>query len=101
MKQELDDIKIYIESIDNDLCDLEDDIYGNEADDYVEVTCSNCGEEVYFESDLLEDDDVIEIVCPKCNEVVYINDGSFDFEPSIPQDNYDDSSKSDAPESKQ
>jgi len=81
LRSEFEDFKIYVETIDNDLLDLEEDMYG-EDDDYVEVTCDNCGEDVYFDAGCLDDDDVIEVICPKCNEVVYVNDGSFDFEPA-------------------
>lgn len=86
-RREYEDFKIYVESIDDDLLDLEEDMYGeDEEEDYVEVRCDNCGENVYFEADWLDEEDVIEIVCPKCNEVVYVNDGSFDFEPSVIQE---------------
>jgi hypothetical protein len=83
LRSEFEDFKIYVESIDNDLLDLEEDMYGEDDDDYIEVTCKNCGEDVYFEASCLDDEDVIEVICPKCNEVVYVNDGSFDFEPSV------------------
>lgn len=90
-RNDYEDFKIYVESIDEDLLDLEEDIYGDEEEDeddenYIEVRCDNCGEDVYFESDWLEEDDVIEVVCPKCNEVVYVNDGSFDFDPFVIQE---------------
>jgi len=83
LRDEFKDFKIYVETIDNDLMDLEEDVYGEDEDDRIEVTCDNCGETVYFDADCLDDDNVIEIICPKCNEVVYVNDGSFDFEPAI------------------
>ena len=83
LRSEFEDFKIYVETIDNDLLDLEEDIYGADEDDRIEVICDNCGENVYFDAGCLDDDDVIEIICPKCNEVVYVNDGSFDFEPAI------------------
>lgn len=83
LRNEFEDFKIYVETIDNDLLDLEEDIYGEDEDDQIEITCNNCGEIVYFDAGYLDDDDVIEIICPKCNEVVYVNDGSFDFEPAV------------------
>jgi len=86
IRGEFEDFKIYVESIDNDLMDLQEDLY-EEDEDYIEVTCKNCGEDVYFEADCLDDEDVIEVICPKCNEVVYVNDGSFDFEPAVIDDN--------------
>ncbi|MGE5543853.1 MAG: CD1247 N-terminal domain-containing protein [Bacillota bacterium] len=83
LRSEFEDFKIYVETIDNDLLDLEQDMYGEDDDDFIEVTCDNCGEDVYFDASCLDDDDVIEVICPKCNEVVYVNDGSFDFEPAV------------------
>lgn len=80
MQYELDDFREYVESIDDDLFDLEETLY--DEDDFIELECHHCGEELYFEADLLEDDDVIEVICPSCNEVVFINDGSFDYDPA-------------------
>jgi DNA-directed RNA polymerase subunit RPC12/RpoP len=89
LRSEFEEFKFYVESIDDDLLELSEELYPEaylDDDDYVEVTCLNCGEKVYFEDDVLEDEDVIEIICPKCNEVVFINDGSFDVEPSVIND---------------
>lgn len=85
---EIEDAQIgleeYVETIDEDLNDLEEDIYEDYADnqqydeedisDLIEVECPNCHENVYFESDILEDQDVIEVTCPNCDEVVFVND---------------------------
>ncbi|QGT98949.1 hypothetical protein SYNTR_0356 [Candidatus Syntrophocurvum alkaliphilum] len=89
IEEDFEDMKEYVESIDEDLCVLEEDIYDemdfdndylySEDTDYVELSCDDCGEPIYFESDVLDVDDVVEIICPKCNEVVFINDGSFDY----------------------
>ncbi|MGI5911727.1 MAG: CD1247 N-terminal domain-containing protein [Syntrophomonadaceae bacterium] len=78
MNSEINTVKEYIESIDDDLFELEENI--KKEHDVIEVKCDSCGEELVFDADLLEDDDVIEIICPRCNEVVFINDGSFDFD---------------------
>ncbi|NLK08349.1 MAG: AraC family transcriptional regulator [Firmicutes bacterium] len=67
----LDELTEYVEAVDGDLMDLEDEIYGEEDDDhYVEIECPSCGELVRFEEEFLYDDDV-EITCPECGEVVY------------------------------
>ncbi|HBQ26368.1 MAG TPA: AraC family transcriptional regulator [Syntrophomonas sp.] len=84
MRSEFNIVKDYIESIDDDLFELEENFKQNT--DVIELRCDNCGEELCFDADLIEDDDVIEIICPRCNEVVFINDGSFDYEYS----DYDD-----------
>ncbi|MGS0764025.1 CD1247 N-terminal domain-containing protein [Syntrophomonas curvata] len=78
MRSELNTVREYIESIDDDLFELEENLKRDQ--DVIEVKCDNCGEELLFDADLMEDEDVIEIICPRCNEVVFVNDGSFDFE---------------------
>ncbi len=77
---EFEDFKEYVESIDDDLFDLEENFLSDE--EFIETQCQNCGEEIYFESRLLDDeeDERLEIICPNCNEVIFINDGSFDQE---------------------
>ena len=72
----------YLESIDEDLFHLEEDVYkdteeNSEEDEYLEVDCPRCGEVVCFESDVLEDEDTIEVTCPNCDEVVFVNDDTF------------------------
>lgn len=79
LRFDVEGIKEYVESIDEDLCDLEENIMRADKE-VVEFECPACGEELYFEADLLNDDDVLEITCPSCNDVIYINDGSFDFD---------------------
>ncbi|MHB1419259.1 MAG: CD1247 N-terminal domain-containing protein [Bacillota bacterium] len=82
LQSDQEEMESYIESIDEDLADLEDDIYeavDDEIDDddeeeFVEVECPKCHEIVCFESDLVEDDDVLEVTCPNCDEVVYVKD---------------------------
>ena len=73
------DMETYLESIDDDLNDLEEDFYEDEEEpDYVEVKCPRCQDIVCFDSDILDDEDLVEVTCPRCNEVVFINDGSYD-----------------------
>lgn len=77
--EELED---YLETVDEDLCSLEEEIYGKrktpgEDADYVEVECPNCGETVCFDADILEDDATVEVICPNCDEVVFVNDEDF------------------------
>ncbi|MEN6461960.1 MAG: CD1247 N-terminal domain-containing protein [Syntrophomonas sp.] len=97
MQDDFEEFKEYVESIDDDLSELEESVACDEEmddDDYVQLECSNCGENVYFETDILDDEDVIEVICPHCNEVVFVNDGSFDYEPSyISEEEYIDEEK--------
>lgn len=87
------ELEEYVETIDADLCDLEDEVYGEhrgrrersairtgepEEDDFdgeideemVRVECPHCGEEVYFEEEFLYDD-AVEIACPECGKVLF------------------------------
>ena len=83
MAQSIYNLEEYVETIDGDLFDLEEDIYEDVADtdteedyeEFIEVECPKCHENVYFESDIMEDEDVIEVTCPSCDEVVFVNDG--------------------------
>ena len=82
LREEQTDLEEYMESIDSDLADLEDEIYDFDDDDedFVEVTCPECGEVVCFEAAILYDDDLMEVVCPICDTVVFINGDEEDFD---------------------
>lgn len=94
-----DELEEYIEAIDEDMGDLETEIYGEddypsddneveyeELDDdddegnYVEVECPQCHDIVRFETSILSDEDVIEVTCPNCDHVVYINEDELQME---------------------
>lgn len=70
-----EDLEDYVETIDEDLTELEEEVYEDvyDYDDYVEVECPFCHENVAFETELLDDDDAVEVTCPHCGEVVYDN----------------------------
>lgn len=79
LEEAQEQLEDYLDSIDEDLYHLEDEIYegdGTEAcgEEYIEVDCPGCGETVCFDADIVEDDDIIEVTCPNCDEVVFIND---------------------------
>lgn len=84
----LRDFRDYLQTLDDDLFELQESLADEEDDDddYIELTCSKCGEELYFDAEILDDEDKIEIICPSCNEVVLIHDGAFDFEPAFIDD---------------
>ncbi|MDU7966228.1 MAG: zinc ribbon domain-containing protein [Paeniclostridium sordellii] len=69
----------YVESIDEDLSDVEDDIYEEDEEDdeeelnFIEMECPNCNDFVEIDEDLLYDEDV-DIVCPNCNAVILASD---------------------------
>lgn len=79
------ELESYIETLDEDLNDLEDEVYDDDIDavemktdgcgeEYIDVECPECHETVCFEPEILEDDDVIEVTCPNCDTVVFVND---------------------------
>lgn len=82
MAEEIEDLQIaqeetdeYIDAIDEDLNNIEEDFYGEFDDDddemedccedYVDITCPNCNETVYIDSDICEEKDAI--TCPNCH----------------------------------
>ena len=104
MSADLDEIYDYVDELDADLAEIEEEVYGDEDDDccchhhhhdddecdcddddcccedeedYVEVTCPNCHETVCFSSDILEADEPIEVVCPVCDAAVFSNDAEY------------------------
>lgn len=76
----------YMDAISEDLGDLEDWIYGTvdespeweedeegeEGDEVIEVTCPNCGEQIWVDTEAVQDG--LEAVCPNCNEVINRDD---------------------------
>lgn len=81
-----EDLEEYVETMDEDLTDLEEEVYEEELidtdtdidDDFVEVDCPVCHETVTFESEILDEDDAVEVTCPYCGGVVYDNTLEFD-----------------------
>jgi predicted RNA-binding Zn-ribbon protein involved in translation (DUF1610 family) len=76
LEEEQDDLAEYVESIDEDLSDVEDDLYDecdceDEDDDlsFIEMECPSCGDLVEIDEDLLYDDEV-DIVCPNCDAII-------------------------------
>jgi phage FluMu protein Com len=91
------ELEKYIEAVDEDLGEIEDDIYGEDEDDdeyddnceccdddcdcnYIELECPKCHDIIRYESSILEDDDVLEVTCPNCDEVIYINEDTLEME---------------------
>ena len=67
-----EDLETFVESLDEDLSDLEEEVYEDaEGEDFVEMQCPSCRETVSFGSDVLEEEDDIEVSCPHCGETVY------------------------------
>ncbi len=80
LKADNRDLHEYVEELDHDLGELEEEIYfGDDYDededyedydeedsDYYEIECPSCGEIVCFDDSLEED----ELVCPACGDLV-------------------------------
>ena len=100
LREEQDDLLEYVEGIDNDLSDLEDDFYEEDDDetdadeDLVEIECPNCHETVCFDSAILYEDDLIEVTCPVCDTVVFVNGDEDDFTEDDEDGEEDDESQS-------
>lgn len=73
-----DDLEDYVELIDEDLMEVEDEVYGldmleeDDDDDYYEVQCPNCGEDFITNFEELEDEE-FEIECPNCGSKVNVD----------------------------
>jgi hypothetical protein len=79
-----EDLEDYLEAIDEDLSDLENEVYeGVYDDDMVEMECPDCHEVISFEADVLNEDDVVEVTCPNCGKVVYENTIEFADEEEV------------------
>ena len=83
LRADHDDLSEFVESIDADLGDLEDAVYGDEEDgdeddgdeddgedgNLVEYTCPHCGEEMTFEVDQFDFDE--DYLCPNCHQPLF------------------------------
>lgn len=84
LEEAYDDMEDYVELIDEDLMEVEDELYeldmldeddddDLEDDDLFEVECPNCGSEFITDFDDMEDED-FQIECPECGYVLDIMD---------------------------
>ncbi len=96
------DLQDYVESIDDDVAELEDEVFNcgrcreddDDEDEYIEMDCPECGTEVCFPADILSSEETIEVKCPNCDYVLFVNDGSYDLE-VIDEDEEEDESEED------
>ncbi|MGI6628232.1 MAG: CD1247 N-terminal domain-containing protein [Bacillota bacterium] len=80
-----EDIQDYIDCIDDDLADLEDEVY---SEDFVSIDCPNCGEAIEVDASILDESDV-GIICPECGEEFTPDEVSWDLCHCDFQDDYD------------
>lgn len=81
--QEQRELSEYVDAIEDDLTDMEEDFYEDEEDiDFVDLECPHCGEEVEVDHDLLADEEM-DVVCPYCDEVIIYADDDLEDEEEV------------------
>lgn len=61
-----------VDVIDEGLARLEQDVYNEDFDECVSITCPNCGETVCLDEEELDDSED-KITCPNCNEEIEVD----------------------------
>ena len=81
LRKDHDELDEYVESIDDDLADMEEYLYDEDDEDEGCSGCCGCGgDDDEEETDEDDDDQLVEYTCPHCgNEVTFEIDG-FDLE---------------------
>ncbi len=126
LKEDYEELFSYVESIDEDLTELEDSFMQDddeeddeddedddnyyEEDDYepdqgeedicFTVECPECRYEVTIDEDILEDEESLEVLCPKCGRVVFVNDEEWEDELSEALDDDEDEEEDEEEEKK-
>jgi DNA-directed RNA polymerase subunit delta len=96
-KQQYAELEEYVEAIDEDLNEVELDLYEDveivdyEDDDeddieayddddigYFDVECPNCQELVAIDHDIFDNEDIAEVLCPECHDVILISEDDED-----------------------
>ncbi len=77
-----DELNEYVESIDDDLADLEDVLFGDEEDGECDEACDCCHDEEDEEDDDEEEDEeeLISYECPSCGHEIVFKASSVDFD---------------------
>lgn len=80
LKEAQNEMEDYVDTIDEDLSDLEEEFYYDEDEDdydsydeddcenYINIECPHCGETVYIDTDICNCND--EISCPNCHKEI-------------------------------
>ena len=95
LKDDYEELFSYVEAIDEDLTDLENDSFDDDDDDpddhddfddldeyevSFSIECPECHQEVPIDNDILENEESLEVLCPNCGKVVFINDEEWEEE---------------------
>lgn len=77
------DLADQVDAIDEDLGELEEEVYGDECDcgcdhdsddiDYFEIECPNCKETIRIDEDFFDDDEEKPLVCPNCKKEIELD----------------------------
>lgn len=70
MRHELDELSGYVQAVDDDLFDVEADLYGYEEAEMTELECPECHTPLVVEAEFLEDD-ASEVTCPECGHILH------------------------------
>lgn len=82
IKDSQNDIQEYVDELDEDLNSIEEDLYEDEdeddfdeedIEDFIDMTCDNCGETVYIDTGILKGKD--SIICPNCHKDIPLHIG--------------------------
>lgn len=82
LKETQEELEDYVDTIDEDLSNLEEDIYDEEEfedcddceddyENYINLECPNCNETVYIDSDICRCNE--EITCPNCHKEISLD----------------------------
>ncbi|HHY90770.1 MAG TPA: hypothetical protein GX503_03820 [Clostridiales bacterium] len=83
LDNEVAELHDYVEAIDEDLSDIEEELFGEDDEDdeeyedidFVEVECPHCHEILYLDEDFMcNDDEENEVICPNCREKIVIDE---------------------------
>ncbi len=81
LQESYDELNEYVESIDDDLADMEEVIFGDEEDE--EDGEDECGEECEDHDDEEENGETISYACPHCGHEMEFNAGDVDFDEDV------------------
>ena len=75
-----DELDEYVDSIDRDLSEMEDLVYGDDDEEKDCARCRGCDNADQDDEDEDEDDGMVEYTCPHCGEEMTFEVDSFDFD---------------------
>ena len=85
LRKDLDELNEYVESIDDDLAEMEEALFGDEDEDDEDGDSCDCGHcHTHYDGEQEEekddDDRVVEYTCPHCGEEMTFDVENFDFD---------------------